>query len=219
MAVAARIGSYLRRGWSFDVVAAYPGIKGGVPLKHDGGYGIFKFLLRVALVAICAAIFVPSMPVNYFTVSGRGRLLFSCPVPNGYPFVTTYIHSLERTPVRDDYRFVGGKIWNWEEWARSVNAGLPSVLPPHMVFISARTWMIYRGGRRGTDIIYYRIGTERFGRNTWRLEPWREINIFEKYPSYRASLRVTVVPFGKTELTGFDTIHDQPNANRHIFSM
>jgi len=188
-------------------------------LKHDGGWGIFKNFMRLALAFACAAIFAPSMPVNYFTVTGRGRLLLSSPMPNAYSFVTTYIHSLERTPVRDDYRFVSGKMWNWEEWTRSLNAGLPSVLPPHTVFLDSPPWMIYRGGRRGTKTIFYRIGTEQFGRNLWKLAPWKEINIFEKYPSYRTALETSVVPLGEAALFGFDTIHDQPDANRRIFSL
>ena len=144
------------------------------------------------------------MPVNYFTITGRDQLLFSCPMPNGYSFVTTYIHSLERTPVRDDYRFVSGRIWGWEEWTRSLNAGLPSVPSPYTKLIISPSWMITRGGRKQNDIIYYRVGTEEFGRNKWTLEPWGDINIFEKYPMYRMALEASVVPLGKALVTGFD---------------
>ncbi|MDR3076149.1 MAG: DUF1850 domain-containing protein [Synergistaceae bacterium] len=188
-------------------------------MKHYGGTEIFKDALRAVLILICAAIFVPSMPVNYFTATGRERLLFSCPVPNGYPFVTTYIHSLELTPVRDDYRFVSGRVWGWEEWTRSLNAGLPSVPSPHTRLVMSDEWMITRGGRRARDVIHYRIGTGEFGRNIWQLEPWREINIFEKYPRYRVALEASVVPFGQAKLSGFDMIHGQPNASPRIFSM
>jgi hypothetical protein len=159
------------------------------------------------------------MPVNYFTITGRGRLLFSTPAPNGYSFATTYIHSLELTPVKDDYRFIGGKIWIWEEWTRSYNAGLPSVITPHSRFLMSPPWMITRGGRKSSNLIYYRVGTEKFGRNLWRLEPWEEINIFEKYPSYRMAFEATITPLGQTTLTGFDTIHEQPNADKRIFSL
>jgi hypothetical protein len=140
-------------------------------------------------------------------------------MPNGYSFSTTYIHSLELTPVMDDYRFVSGRMWGWEEWTRSLNSGLPSVMSPHVRFVSSPPWAIYRGGRLEAETIYYRIGTERFGRNTWRLAPWREINVFEKYPNYRVALQTSVAPLKETAVTGFDTIHEQPDANRRIFSM
>ena len=153
---------------------------------------------------ICAAIFVPSMPVNYFTATSKGRLLFSSPMPNGYSFVTTYIHSLEKTPVRDDYRFVSGRVWGWEEWTKSLNAGLPSVPSPGVKFIQSPSWMITRGGRRASDVIYYRVGTNEFGRNKWRLKPWKEVNIFEKYPMHRVSLEASVVSFQSAVITGFD---------------
>jgi hypothetical protein len=140
-------------------------------------------------------------------------------MPNGYSFLTTYIHSLELTPVVDDYRFVGGRIWGWEEWTVSLNAGLPSALSPSTRHVQSPPWMITRGGRRGTDLIYYRVGDAEFGRNVWSLKPWEDINIFEKYPRYRISLEASVVPMRLASVSGFDTIHDQPNANNRIFSL
>jgi hypothetical protein len=159
------------------------------------------------------------MPVNYFTVTGRGELLFSCPVPNGYSFTTVYTHSLQLTPVKDDYRFVGGKIWGWEEWTQSHNAGLPSALSPGMKVIVSPPWMINRGGRVAHDIIYYRVGSRVFGQNLWFFEPWGEIKIFEKYPSYRMELRTSPAPLKDAELFGFDTIRQRPNADERVFSM
>jgi hypothetical protein len=51
------------------------------------------------------------------------------------------------------------------------------------------------------------------------MPPWKPVNIFEKYPRYRVSLEASVVPFREAKLTGFDTIHSQPDANRRIFSL
>ena len=163
--------------------------------------------MRTLLILICATIFVPHMPVNYFTITGREGLLFSCPVPNGYSFETTYIHSLELTPVHNNYRFVSGRIWGWEEWATSLNAGLPSVLPRGVRFVSSHSWMIIRGGRQTRGLIYYRIGTDKFGLNKWRLEPWEEINVFEKYPMQRVAFEASAVPFRTAITTGFGTTH------------
>ena len=79
-------------------------------MKHAESPTRRLLFFRALLIAVCAVIIVPSMPVNYFTITGRGRTLFTSPVPNGYQFLTTYTHSLERTPVVDDYRFVGGRM-------------------------------------------------------------------------------------------------------------
>jgi hypothetical protein len=159
------------------------------------------------------------MPVNYFTATGRGELLFSSPAPNGYPFLTVYTHSLQLTPVKDDYRFVGGRIWGWEEWTQSHNAGLPSALPPGMRVILSPPWMINRGGRFAHDVIYYRVGTRVFGQNLWFFGPWGEIRIFEKYPSYRMELRASWAPMKDAKIFGFDTIRQRPNKNESVFSM
>ena len=165
---------------------------------------ILKNSMRALLILICAAVYLPFMPVNYFTVTGSEGLLFSCPAPNGYSFVTTYIHSLEHTPVRDDYRFVSGRIWGWEELTMSLNAGLPSAPLPGVRLLLSPPWMITRGGRMNMNVIYYRIGTEVFGRNKWLIEPWDEINIFEKYPARRVSLEASVVPFVAAATSGFE---------------
>jgi hypothetical protein len=150
-------------------------------------------------------IYVSFMPVNYFTVTGRGNLLFSCPAPNGYSFFTAYIHSLERTPVLDNYRFVCGRLWGWEELTMSLNAGLPSVPMPGVKLVISPPWMITQGGRRAQSKMYYRVGNDVFGRNTWRIGPWNEINIFEKYPMQRLSLEVSAIPFRYSAIVGFDS--------------
>jgi hypothetical protein len=188
-------------------------------MKHAYGSRVMVFCLRALFIIILGVIVVPYLPVNFFTATGRQRTLFSSPAPNGYSFTTTYIHSLQLTPVKDDYRLVGGRIWGWEEWTQSHNAGLPSVTPPHAMLIISPPWMINRGGRFASNIIYYRIGTEEFGRNIWLLAPWDEIKIYEKYPSYRVALEASIVPLKDADLIGFDTIHSQPNANRRVFSM
>ncbi|MDR1137146.1 MAG: DUF1850 domain-containing protein [Synergistaceae bacterium] len=188
-------------------------------MKHAERHGIFKIFCMTSLTALGAALCIMSMPVNYLTVTGRGEILFSCPVPNGYPFLTVYTHSLQLTSVKDDYRFVSGKMWGWEEWTQSHNAGLPSVLSPGMKVIVSQPWMINRGGRIGHNLIYYRIGSRLFGQNVWFFEPWGEIRIFEKYPSYRMELRASPVPLRDAKIFGFDTIGQQRDANEHVFSM
>ncbi|MDR1579539.1 MAG: DUF1850 domain-containing protein [Synergistaceae bacterium] len=188
-------------------------------MKHAGDSGFFKKIaLKTILALVCALIVYPSLPVNYFVVSHRDKVILASPIPNAYPFFTTYIHSLQLTPVIDDYRFVNGRIWGWEEWTQSHNAGLPSVPSPHSKLIMSSPWMIYRGGRNAADIINYKVGDARFGRNLWRLAPWDTINIFKVYPKFRMEFRVSTVPFKNATVEGFDMIHGMPDMSR-VFSM
>jgi hypothetical protein len=187
-------------------------------LKYAGGSGFFKIALKTVLALVCALISYPSLPVNYFVVSHRDKVILAAPLPNAYPFFTTYIHSLQLTPVIDDYRFINGRVWGWEEWTQSHNAGLPSVPSPHSKLIMRSPWMIYRGGRNAANVINYKVGDAKFGRNLWRLAPWDTINIFEIYPKFRVAFRVSTVPFKNAPIEGFDTIHGQPDMSR-VFSM
>ncbi|MDR3165775.1 MAG: DUF1850 domain-containing protein [Synergistaceae bacterium] len=177
------------------LMISYMKKQGAIELKHADGSGILKIALKMILAFVCALILYPSLPVNYFVVSHHDKVILAAPLPNAYSFVTAYIHSLQLTPVIDDYRFVNGRIWGWEEWTQSHNAGLPSVSSPHSKLIMRSPWMIYRGGRTSAKTINYRVGNAKFGRNIWRLDPWGIINIFEIYPKFRMTFQASTVPF------------------------
>jgi hypothetical protein len=172
-------------------------------MKHADRLSARNLLPRIFLIAVLAAVFGSRMPVNYFSVREGESTLLASPMPSGASFVTTYIHSLELTPVVDDYRFVCGKIWGWEEWTRSHNAGLPSVAPEHSRIITRPPWMIVRGGRFGTDSINYRVGTAAFGRNTWRLAPFDELPAYERYPARRVSFETSIKTLSEAVAIGF----------------
>ena len=142
------------------------------------------------------------MPVNCFTISTQdGDTLFSSPFPHGYPFVTTYIHSVELTPVVDEYRILQGGIWTWEEWVKSHNAGLPFAAPERGRFLVRPPWMIVQGGRRMEERIVYRVGDDKFGLNTWRLPPFEEIEVYRRFPMKRVFFEASVKKFRDAPVT------------------
>lgn len=150
---------------------------------------------QITVVIACAVLLLPAWPVNYFTISTadeEDEVVLAAPVANADSFVTTYIHSLQLSPVADDYRVVGGKIWSWEERVQSHNAGLPFDRPEHGRFLVDSPWMIVQGGRRVFGTIVHRVGNEQFGRNTWHLPPSDEAKIYERYPGRRMTMRASV---------------------------
>jgi hypothetical protein len=155
----------------------------------------------MAAALLCGALFLAEMPVNCLYITGDGVELTS-PLPNGAPFTTTYVHSVERTPVIDEYRIIGGNIWVWEERVKSHNAGLPFSAPEHGSFILNYGWMIVRGGRRSMEKIVYRVGDAEIGENTWRLPPFHA-NAFEEYPSRRVFIESSVRKFREAPVKGW----------------
>ena len=94
-----------------------------------------------------------------------GSLIFQSPVSLGHTFTTRYIHSVELTPVEDEYKIAKGLLWTWEERVRSTNAGLPFDKPKYGRFMDNGEWMIFQGGRMSWKEYYYRVGNKNIGRN------------------------------------------------------
>ncbi|MDR1472042.1 MAG: DUF1850 domain-containing protein [Synergistaceae bacterium] len=161
-------------------------------------------IVRAALIILCMAAYIPSMPVNRFEITDAGGTLYASPVPNGASFVTRYIHSVQLTPVVDDYRFANGRIWGWEERVQSNNAGLPSIPPERGRFIMASPWMIVRGGGESHSVIVHRVGSAEFGLNTWRLLPFGEIRAFERHPYARVRFSCSIAKLKDSPVVGFE---------------
>ena len=85
-----------------------------------------------AMLALSAAA-VAGWRVGALTLADdkAGRAVFVLPAANGYRFTTGYTHSVELTPVEDEYAVAGGALWNWQERVKSSNAGMPSIAPEH----------------------------------------------------------------------------------------
>lgn len=138
------------------------------------------------------AVSIAGWRVDYFQISDHeGQLIFSSPAANGNKFTTIYIHSVELTPVEDDYRIIGGSIWMWEERVRSSNAGLPSVKPVNGRFINNGELFIYQGGRRSVKEYYYRIGNQYFGLNQADFEPFGRKDLYKIFNGERLLISVT----------------------------
>lgn len=160
-------------------------------------------LAKFFLIAIAAGALIPNLPVNYLRIHDGGATLYAAPVRSGAPFVTEYEHSVQLTPVIDEYRIVQGRIWSWEERVQSHNAGLPFDAPTRGRFVMSPPWMIVRGGEIGMERIAYRVGTAELGKNKWRLSPFDEIVAYEVLPSRRVFIEASGARLGDAACVGF----------------
>ena len=134
--------------------------------------------LLSSLLVYSAAIPLPALILR----DSSGSLLYKFYISPGDSFTLWYIHSVEKTPVEDEYRGVGGLIRLWEERTVSHNAGLPTEASRNGRFIMGKDWMHVRGGGYSFPLVRYRVGNETLGRNTLILAGGKKIDLFEKYP-------------------------------------
>ena len=118
--------------------------------------------------------------------------MFHTPVLLGRGMTNTIIHSVQLTPVIDEYRIQEGRIWAWREKILSHNAGLPSLKPDQGRFRYDPPWMIVEGTRQSWESIMYRVGTEELGKNVLCVSSFPCRNLWEEVPGKR--LRISVVP-------------------------
>jgi hypothetical protein len=137
-----------------------------------------------------------------------GDIIFSSPMAMGQSVTTRYIHSVELTPVEDEYIVLGGRLWMWEERVRSSNAGLPSIKPKYGRFVETPQWFIYQGGRANVKEYYYRVGDSRFGLNQIWFEPVGKKKLYEEFKGERLTVGVAKAPFMLTELTVSERLAD-----------
>ena len=150
----------------------------------------------LVLLPVLFLIAVAGWRVDIFQISdSRHNIIFSAPTALGHKFTTRYIHSVELTPVEDEYRVLDGKLWAWEERVRSTNAGLPFDKPEYGKFIETDEWMVYQGGRMSWSVYYYRIGNKKLGLNQVCFEPFGRRNFFDIFPGERLIISVKKAPF------------------------
>lgn len=149
--------------------------------------------MRLWATLSCCTCFVLSFifwPIDVFVARQGNVIQIRQPVFNGQSLVMTMTHSVEKTLVEDEYRFVSGKLWGWEERTRSHNAGLPTEPPPLGRFLVRDDFFCIQGGRHTFDGLIYRVGDESYGRNTWRLGPHATLRMYMLYPHKRFELQV-----------------------------
>jgi hypothetical protein len=133
-------------------------------------YFLMLFVFSSCGVVLCS-------PVSVVALSEERGTWLRLPVPLGQRLVATYIHSVQKTPVEDEYVVSDGWIWQWQERVKSHNAGLPVDSPRNGSFRTGPDWFVYRGGRMRWKTLLLRVGTERLGQN--RIEfgpPWEEVS-------------------------------------------
>lgn len=113
--------------------------------------------------------------------SRQDERVYHGPILLGRGVTNTIIHSVQLTPVIDEYRVQEGRIWAWREKILSHNAGLPSLKPERGRFAYDPPWMIVEGTGAAWESFLYRVGTEGLGKNELCIFPdpcrelWREI--------------------------------------------
>ncbi len=150
-------------------------------------------------VILLGMLFLLLAPVPVLVVEeqrGEGEVLIGVLLAPFQPVVTRYIHSVERTPVEDEYYASHGTLWQWEERVRSHNAGLPFLKRPQGTFFQDASWMHFRGGGSRYASISLRVGTEEFGRNQMELPGFASWDLFRIFPGKPMILCVKEVPLG-----------------------
>lgn len=149
--------------------------------------------------------------VDVFQIlDGGADIVFQSPASLGHKFTTRYIHSVELTPVEDEYHVVGGKLWAWEERVRSSKAGMPSLRPRNGRYLETSEWMIYQGGRVSWHEYYYRIGNDVLGQNQVVWEPFGRRNFYEIFTGRRLTVRVVKKPFILAKFFRADELENAP---------
>ncbi|SBV93445.1 conserved exported hypothetical protein [uncultured delta proteobacterium] len=145
----------------------------------------------VATALVAAALLsamLPGWPLHALEITratpesrAGDSMVLRAPALLGRPVQAGIIHSVQLTPVIDEYRVQEGRLWTWQERIMSHNAGLPSLKPERGRFVYDPPWMIVEGTGESWETIVYRVGTGELGRNTLCVSPspcrdlWREM--------------------------------------------
>ena|GEM_PF-540187 len=121
---------------------------------------------------------------------GEGDAVYTVPVLLGREVRNTIIHSVQLTPVVDEYRVQEGRIWAWREKILSHNAGLPSLKPERGRFTYDPPWMIVEGTGAAWASFIYRVGTESLGKNELCVFPSPCRELWREMPGERLLFRV-----------------------------
>lgn len=155
-----------------------------IPPESATSRRLIPAVLFLALLApgIVASWPLQALEIREFTPGTRGGAVVAhIPMLLGISVTTSIIHSVQLTPVIDEYRVQEGRIWSWREKIMSHNAGLPSLKPERGRFIMDPPWMIVEGTGQSWERFVYRVGTETLGRNELCVSPhpcrelWREL--------------------------------------------
>lgn len=152
-----------------------------------------KFRLTLLLLSLLLAfIYLAFVPQCWLCIShrnGTDMLL----IPQGQEIVLSYVHSLERTPVRDLFFLQHNQLCLYEEMVKSHNAGLPTLNPYPGSLIKTKDWLIFRGGRRHWTNIHCRVGDAEIGKNVLSIGG-RDYELYALYRGQTICLSVALKP-------------------------
>ena len=85
------------------------------------------FLSLMGVLIVAAAILLYATRPLYFSISDMetGEALYGDRVEDGERFSVTYIHSVERSPVKEVFEVRGTEIYTMESHTESFGAGMP----------------------------------------------------------------------------------------------
>ena len=151
---------------------------------------IWKSCVGLICFALLAAL--PAMlfwPVDMLTIQDdKGQNVLRVAMLPGNTFATCYIHSVQLSPVVEEYFVQEGLIWLWRAHVQGQNAGLPTQAPTrgHMYF--NEPWVVFEGALNSFSSYALRVGNEKFGRNHLRIGqgPWQAL--YQTLPNKRLHL-------------------------------
>ena len=149
----------------------------------------FGLALLALLAAIPAVLF---WPMDTLTArDDEGRLVLCETMPLGRGFATRYIHSLQLTPVEDEYFVQDALIRQWRSRIQSHGAGMPILTPERGRRYTDEQWIVFEGAIASFTGFALRVGNEKLGRNHLRMEggPWQPL--YRTFPDKR--LHVTAL--------------------------
>jgi len=135
--------------------------------------------LGLAFLALLAAL--PSVlfwPMDTLALrDDAGQTVLREAMPLGRGFATRYIHSLERSPVEDEYVVRDGLIRQWRSRVQSHNAGLPILALDRGRVYMDPPWIVFEGAIASFAGFFLRVGDENLGRNHLRMgeSPWQPL--------------------------------------------
>ena len=143
--------------------------------------------MGLALLALFAALpAVLFWPIDALVVRNDvGQIVLREAMPLGRGFATRYIHSLELSPVEDEYVAQDGLIRQWRSRVQSHNAGMPSLTPDRGRVYMDPPWIVFEGAIISLTNFSLRVGNETLGQNHLRVDggPWQPL--YRTFPDQR----------------------------------
>jgi hypothetical protein len=125
-------------------------------------------------------------PVDALILRGDDeKIVFHEAILPGRGFATRYTHSLELSPVEDEYIVQNGLIRQWRSRIQSHSAGLPILTLARGRVYMEPPWIVFEGAIISFTDFYLRVGTESLGRNYLRIgaAPW--LPLYRDFPGKR----------------------------------